>query len=113
MDIKKAGVSCDVINFGMPRVGTAAYSSFAATKISSVKRYVHDADQVPHLPFEEQMSFKHVCFEYFENSSGSVKKCDSSCEDPSCGDQYAFSETNWDDHGVYLGLTMSCSAVSR
>ena len=113
MDIKKAGITCDVINFGMPRVGTAEYSSFAAGKVPSTKRYVHNADQVPHLPFETKMSFKHVCTEYFENAGGSVKKCDASCEDPTCGDQYAFAQTNWDDHGVYLGLVMGCASVSR
>jgi hypothetical protein len=111
MDIKKAGINCNVINFGMPRVGTPEYSTFAATKITSTSRYVHNKDQVPHLPFETKMSFHHVCYEYFEDVNGNVRKCDGSCEDPTCGDQYAFAETNWDDHGIYLGLVMTCSSV--
>jgi len=113
MDITKAGITANVINFGMPRVGTPQYSAFAASKVTSTKRYVHNKDQVPHLPFEEKMTFKHVCTEFFENSSGSVKQCDASCEDPSCGDQFAFSQTNWDDHGIYLGLVMGCNSVSK
>lgn len=46
MDINKAGIKCDVINFGMPRVGTQDYSSFANDLVST-KRYVHNRDEVP------------------------------------------------------------------
>jgi hypothetical protein len=111
MDLIKNGISCSVIDFGQPRVGTKEYSSFSAGKMST-SRYTHNRDRVPHLPLEEQMSFYHVCWEMFENSSGNVHKCDSSCEDPSCADQFAYADTNWDDHGIYLGLQLSCAAVS-
>jgi hypothetical protein len=112
MDIKKAGIDCDVINFGMPRVGTPEYSAFAASKVPSTTRYTHHQDQVPHLPFEDVMSFQHVCTEHYEDADGNVKKCDSSCEDPSCADQFPFAQTNWDDHHVYLGLPLECGQVS-
>jgi predicted lipase len=111
MDLIKNGISCRVIDFGQPRTGTKEYSTFSTKKLSTT-RYTHDKDRVPHLPFEEQMSYYHVCREYFENSSGAVRACDTSCEDPSCADQYAYSVTGWDDHGVYLGLSLTCSAVS-
>ena len=69
---------------------------------------------MPHLPLEEYMSFYHVCTEYFENESGDIKKCDNSCEDSSCSDQYQYpKETNGEDHMVYLGLNMCCESVSR
>lgn len=45
MDVYKAGISCDVINFGMPRVGTQDYSAFANARLPT-KRYVHNRDEV-------------------------------------------------------------------
>jgi hypothetical protein len=111
MDLIKSNIPCSVIDFGQPRTGTIEYSTFSNTKLSTT-RYTHDQDRVPHLPFETQMSYHHVCVEKFESSSGSVKTCDSSCEDPSCANQYPYEVTNWDDHGIYLGLALSCSAVS-
>ncbi|RYH30620.1 hypothetical protein EON65_04630 [archaeon] len=58
------------------------------------------------------MEYYHVCTEEWENASGALKTCNSSCEDPTCSDQFALKDTNTADHSVYLGLTMSCSAVS-
>jgi hypothetical protein len=111
MDLIRNGIPCRVIDFGQPRTGTQAYSSFSNT-ILSTTRYTHNKDRVPHLPFEEVMSYYHVCTEKFETSTGTVRTCNSSCEDPTCADQFAYSDTNWDDHGIYLGLQLSCSAVS-
>ena len=111
MDIKKAGIDCNVINFGMPRVGTPDYAAFAATQVPSTLRFTHHQDQVPHLPFETVMSFHHVCTENYENEDGVVKQCDNSCEDSTCADQFAFVDTNWDDH-IYLGLPLECGQVS-
>ena len=112
MDLIKAGISNSVYNFGQPRTGDQKYAQFANSKVTTW-RVTHNKDQVPHLPFTTQMEFYHVCTEEFENASGALKQCNTSCEDPSCADQYAFAETNWDDHGVYLGLSMTCAAVSR
>lgn len=111
MDLAKAGISNSVYNFGQPRTGDANYSKFATAKVPTI-RVTHNKDTVPHLPFTEKMEFVHVCTEEFENSSGSVKTCNSSCEDPSCMDQFPFADTNVDDHLVYLGMSVSCSAVS-
>jgi predicted lipase len=86
MDLKKAGISNSVYNFGQPRTGDQKYASFATSKVSTV-RVTHNKDTVPHLPYTEVMEFYHVCTEEFENSSGSVKQCDSSCEDKTCMDQ--------------------------
>lgn len=113
MDIIKAGIPTSVYNFGQPRTGDQKYAAFANGKVSTW-RVTHNRDEVPHLPFTTKMEFYHVCTEQFEDANGALHTCNSSCEDPSCADQYKFpTETNGDDHLVYLGLSMSCSAVSR
>jgi len=110
MDLLKAGYTNTVYNFGQPRVGDATYAKFAAAKVPTI-RVTHNKDTVPHVPYTE-MGFYHMCTEEFENSSGSVKTCTASCEDPSCANQYPFSQTNVDDHLTYLGVKVSCAAVS-
>jgi len=54
----------------------------------------------------------------FENSAGTVHTCSSSrdgtyCEDSACADQYALAQTTVDDHLTYLGMSVSCAAVSN
>ncbi len=110
MDLLKAGYPCSVINFGQPRTGDAAYAKFATPKVPTI-RVVHNKDQVPHLPVTTGMEYYHVCTEEFEDASGKFKTCNSSCEDPTCGDQYPLAQTNWDDHSIYMGHVMSCSTV--
>ena len=112
MELYHEGIDCSVINFGMPRVGTADYAIFADEKISTL-RYVHHQDNVPHLPPQDMLSYRHVCTEMYEDENGNVKKCnDPNCEDPTCGDQFLITQTNPDDHLVYLGLNLTCAAVS-
>jgi hypothetical protein len=111
MDLTKAGIHNTVYNFGQPRTGDQNYAKFATSKVSTV-RVTHNKDTVPHLPYTVGMDFYHVCTEEFENASGSLKQCDSSCEDKTCADQWPFKETNIDDHLVYLGMSVSCAAVS-
>lgn len=112
MDVIKAGIPTSVYNYGQPRTGDQKYASFATNKVS-IWRVTHNRDEVPHLPFTTEMEFYHVCTEQFEDVNGKLRTCDNSCEDPTCMDQYKFpSETNGDDHLVYLGLSMSCDAVS-
>jgi hypothetical protein len=113
MDLMKAGLTVkNVYNFGQPRTGDQKYSSFVGTKGPVTWRVVHNKDVVPHLPPSTKMEFYHVCREEFEDVNGTLKTCDTSCEDPSCSDQFPVKETNTDDHGIYLGLKMSCEAVS-
>lgn len=111
MDLVKAGIPCSVYDFGQPRTGDKAYAMFANAHVNTF-RLVHDKDQVPHLPFTTEMDFYHVCTEVFEDVNHKLRVCDSSCEDPTCGDQYAFSQTNWDDHPYYLNQGVYCSTVS-
>eukprot|EP01038_Epipyxis_sp_PR26KG_P008681 gene8681-11732_t len=112
MDLLKAGISNSIYNFGQPRVGDANYANFVNSKLS-LWRVTHNKDMVPHVPYTTVESYYHSCREEFENASGGLKTCDSTCEDKTCADQYAFSQTNVDDHLVYLGLNVSCSAVSN
>jgi len=111
MDLLKFGIPNSLYNFGQPRTGDKAYSDFATPKVSAW-RVVHYKDQVPHMPFTTGMDYYHICREEFEDVNGSVKSCDSSCEDPTCAAQYTFLETNGDDHMTYLGLYMDCKSVS-
>lgn len=112
MDLLKAGIPNSVINFGQPRTGDKAYATFATGKVPTW-RVTHNKDMVPHLPVTTGMEYYHVCREEWENASGVLKTCDTSCEDKTCADQFPISQTNTDDHVVYLGLDMNCDAVSR
>lgn len=113
MDIVKAGIPTSVYNYGQPRTGDQKYASFATARVPTW-RVVHNRDEVPHLPFTAQMEFYHVCTEEFEDVNGKLKTCNNSCEDPSCMNQFSFpSQTNGDDHLIYLGLHMDCASVSK
>jgi hypothetical protein len=112
MDLVKAGLPCSVYNFGQPRVGDANYAKFSTNKVDTW-RVTHNRDIVPHVPVTTGMEFVHMCREEFEDVNHSLKSCDTSCEDKTCADQYSLAQTNTDDHLVYLGMSVSCSAVSN
>lgn len=111
MDLIKAGISCSVYNFGQPRTGDKAYANFANGKVTTW-RVTHNKDIVPHLPFTTGMEYYHVCREEFENASHQLKTCDTSCEDPTCADQFPTSQLTVDDHLIYLNMGVNCDAVS-
>ncbi len=76
-------------------------------------RVVHYQDNVPHWPFQIQ-GYYHVCTEIYEDEDHQVRVCDDTCEDPTCSNQWKLKEVlNTNDHVVYLGLPLMCSAVSR
>ena len=112
MDLFKAGFSPLVYNFGQPRTGDQNYAKFATDRVTTW-RVTHNKDMVPHLPATTGMDFYHVCREEWEDANGNLKTCDTTCEDKTCADQFKLSQTNTDDHIVYLGLDMNCAAVSR
>jgi hypothetical protein len=111
MDLYKAGFDVSVYNYGQPRTGDKAYATFATERVPTW-RVTHNRDEVPHLPFTKGMEYYHVCQEQFEDEFGNLRTCDTSCEDPTCADQFKANEVNGDDHLIYLGLVMSCEAVS-
>jgi hypothetical protein len=116
MMLKDNGITpATIYNFGQPRVGDPNYSACASSYVPT-ERVTHLKDTVPHIPYES-WGYKHECREAYESSSTAsnpqVKNCDASnCEDSSCSNQWAFKETNVDDHMLYLGLSVTCSAVS-
>jgi hypothetical protein len=113
----KAGISpVSLYNFGQPRVGDKGFASLSSATLPTF-RVTHYQDVVPHIPLSTGMDFYHACTEEFEDKDGSVRTCKSSassyCEDPSCADQFPISQTNVDDHLIYLGLPVHCENVSR
>ena len=111
MDLIKNGYPATVYNFGQPRVGDQKYASFATSKVTTW-RVTHNKDMVPHVPVTTGMEYYHACREEFEDANHNVRTCDTSCEDKTCADQYSLSQTNIDDHLVYLGMGVNCDAVS-
>lgn len=103
MDLAKAGFNPTLINFGQPRTGDHAYSTFAKTKLPIAWRLVHYKDPVPHVPTDVGLDFWQTCTEIYEDDKGNLKQCDSSCEDPNCGDQWASWQLRDSDHAYYLG----------
>jgi hypothetical protein len=115
MTLKDNGITPAVLyNFGQPRIGDASYSSCSSSYVPT-ERVVHLKDTVPHIPYES-WGYKHECREAYESSSSSnpqVKDCSASnCEDSTCSNQWAFKDTNVYDHMLYLGLSVTCAAVS-
>ena len=111
MDLVKAGFNPTVIDFGQPRTGDEKYANLA-TSLVPTWRVTHNRDNVPHLPTEKVMTYFHVCREEFEDVNGNLKTCDTSCEDPTCAMQYKLTELDGADHLIYLGMNVTCEAVS-
>ena len=108
MELQKEGIDVDVYDFGQPRVGNKIYADFVNTVIHDHWRFVHNKDTVPHVPFES-MGYLHSCREIFEDANGKMKTCSEvNCEDPNCGEQYKFVDTNTEDHSYYLGHRVDC-----
>ena len=103
-------ITVTIYNFGQPRVGDNKYAGFVNTIIDEDHffRFTHYKDTVPHVPPIE-MSYLHSCREIFEDEVGQLHSCSMvNCEDPMCSDQFSFTQTNTDDHSVYLGHYLTC-----
>lgn len=121
MELEKAGLKPKLFNYGQPRVGDKKYAGFVNALLGgggvggsggssgSYYRITHNKDIVPHVPPMDGFGYYHSCTELFEDVNGGLKTCSEvQCEDPSCADQYKLTETNTEDHSVYLGHVMSC-----
>jgi hypothetical protein len=108
MDLIKAGYPTSTYNFGSPRVGTAAFSSFVGTVMTDLWRVTHTRDLVPHNPGSGGLlNFWHTCREEYEDGAGNVHSCSATnCEDPTCADQWASWQLDISAHLVYLGMCM-------
>lgn len=110
LDLIASGIPTTSYTYGQPRVGDEKFASFVSSKLSIV-RVTHNKDIVPHVPVTTGMDFYHMCREAFENESGAVRLCDTSCEDPTCSDQFRLAQTTVDDHLHYLGVDLTCGSV--
>ena len=99
-------------NFGMPRVGNAAFASYFAQRVGvellQATRVVHRYDIVPHLPLKDMPineRFHHVAREVWdEHETTGYKVCDGSGEDLSCSDSLHPQQWLKADHMLYLGV---------
>ncbi|KAK4283549.1 hypothetical protein QN277_000489 [Acacia crassicarpa] len=104
-----------VMTFGQPRVGNAAFASYYSQLVPKTIRVTNEHDMIPHLP-PYYSYFPHKTYHYFPrevwlNSMryGSLvykaeKICDSSGEDPSCS--RSVSGNSISDHLIYFGFPM-------
>ncbi|EGD83379.1 hypothetical protein PTSG_03985 [Salpingoeca rosetta] len=105
-------VAVEMHNFGMPRVGDAAFASIFKRAVPYSTRVVHRNDIVPHLPLQG-MGFHHVATEVWDQSpqtesppnAQTYKVCDGSGEDPTCSDSVPILEWHPKDHDYYMGTT--------
>eukprot|EP01031_Cornospumella_fuschlensis_P035660 gene35660-43249_t len=96
-----------LMNFGSPRVGNKKFAVYASDLLVHRNRVTHHKDIVPHLPWYPY--YEHILGEWYEDGDGVLREC-SGYEDPNCSFQWY--STNVKDHMVYLGLNVSCDALS-
>ncbi|XP_006645298.1 lipase-like [Oryza brachyantha] len=110
-----------LMTFGQPRIGNAAFASFFKKYLPHAIRVTHGHDIVPHLPpyfsFFPQKTYHHFPREVWVHNVGleslvySVEQiCDDSGEDPSCC--RSVSGNSVQDHIYYLGVSMHAEAWS-
>jgi hypothetical protein len=108
MELSAVNIKNQIYNFGQPRVGDEKYANFVNYIYEELVRFTHAKDMVPHLPPRE-IGYLHSCREVFEEKSGVLNECSlDDCEDPKCADQYRLSQTNSEDHRLYLGHYLNC-----
>ncbi|RHY25602.1 hypothetical protein DYB32_008204 [Aphanomyces invadans] len=97
----------EMLTFGEPRVGNAAFVTKLLQVVPHVHRVTHWRDVVPHIPLEWQ-GFVHEPQEvWYTEDSSAFKLCDPhSGEDPLCSKQVP-TIGSFADHVVYLNITMS------
>jgi hypothetical protein len=66
----------------------------------------HYKDTVPHVPYES-MGYLHIAGEVYEDEDHTLYGC-TGPEDTTCGDQWAFIQTDISDHLLYLDHDMTC-----
>ncbi|ONM34741.1 alpha/beta-Hydrolases superfamily protein [Zea mays] len=105
----------NLMTFGQPRIGNAAFASYFKTYLPQAIRVTHAHDIVPHLPpyfsFFPQKTYHHFPREVWTHNIGlgtlvyPVEKiCDDSGEDPTCCRSVSGSSVR--DHIYYLGVSM-------
>lgn len=109
-----------VLTFGQPRTGNAAFVSYYKQYVPNTIRVVNDHDMVPHLPpyysHFTHKTYHHVPREVWLYNIGygslvySVEKvCDGSGEDPTCSRSVYGNSIS--DHLEYFGVDMGADAA--
>ncbi|KAK6117320.1 hypothetical protein DH2020_048911 [Rehmannia glutinosa] len=118
-----------VMTFGQPRIGNAAFASYFNQIVPDTIRVTNDHDIVPHLPpyyyYFPQKTYHHFPREVWLYNIGfgsliyTVEKvCDGSGEDPTCSRQViafnlsSVSGNSISDHLAYFGVQMGCDESS-
>ncbi|THG04630.1 hypothetical protein TEA_022046 [Camellia sinensis var. sinensis] len=111
-----------VMTFGQPRIGNAAFASYYSQLVPNTIRVTNDHDIVPHLPSYyphfAQKTYHHFPREVWIHQIGfgtlvyKVEKvCDGSGEDPSCSRSVVGKSIS--DHLEYYGVQMSGESTCR
>ncbi|XP_047322295.1 lipase-like [Impatiens glandulifera] len=119
LDLKISGETgnIQVMTFGQPRIGNAAFASHYIQRVPRTIRVTHEHDIVPHLPphyhYFSQKTYHHFPREVWIHSidNGCLiytleELCDTSGEDPSCSRSVI--GRSIPDHLKYFGLDMGC-----
>ncbi|CAL5084599.1 unnamed protein product [Urochloa decumbens] len=111
--MKLGSDSVQLMTFGQPRVGNAAFASYFAKYVPNTIRVTHGHDIVPHLPpyfsFLSHLTYHHFPREvWVHDSEGNTteKICDDSGEDPDCCRCVSMFSLSIQDHFTYLGVDM-------
>lgn len=111
-----------VMTFGQPRIGNAAFATYYSQLVSNTIRVTHEHDIVPHLPpyyhYFHRKSYHHFPREVWVHNAGigsliyQIEQiCDGSGEDPTCSRSvYGRSIV---DHLEYFGVQMGCDEASK
>ncbi|KAF2539220.1 hypothetical protein F2Q68_00022424 [Brassica cretica] len=104
-----------VMTFGQPRVGNAAFASYYSLLVPKTFRITHDHDIVPHLPpyynHFPQKTYHHFPTEVWLRDVSSLnhsveKVCDNTGEDPTCSRSVKGNSIS--DHLRYFGVELHC-----
>eukprot|EP00850_Spirogloea_muscicola_P021696 SM000258S09112 [mRNA] locus=s258:45251:47373:- [translate_table: standard] len=103
-----------LMTFGCPRVGNAAFAAFFNDMVPHSVRMTHEHDMVPHLPPMSSppyiYSYYHIATEVWSYSIGIIRQievervCDGSGEDPTCS-RSVLGDSIY-DHMIYLGVPL-------
>ncbi|CAD6222681.1 unnamed protein product [Miscanthus lutarioriparius] len=111
--MKLGSDSVQLMTFGQPRVGNAAFASCFAKYVPNTIRVTHGHDIVPHLPpyfsFLPRLTYHHFPREvWVQDSDGNITEriCDDSGEDPDCCRCLSMFSLRIQDHFTYLGVDM-------
>ncbi|KAI4317633.1 hypothetical protein L6164_025488 [Bauhinia variegata] len=121
LTLKYKSQNVQVMTFGQPRLGNAAFASYYSKLVPNTIRVTNGHDIVPHLPpyyyYFPQKTYHHFAREVWLHSIefGSLvykveTVCDGSGEDPTCSRSVHGNSIT--DHLAYYGVNMGCDASS-